>query len=69
MPVLTPRRVFEENVRPAELLLQVYRLLECEAPLTGGSMIKSLRSIVGAAPEEDLILVYNDWAGLGPAGR
>jgi len=60
MPVLTPRRIFEENIRPAELLLQVYRLLECEAPLTEGSMIKSLRSIVGAAPEEDLILVYNE---------
>jgi len=60
MPVLTPRRVFEENIRPAELLLQVYRLLECETPQTEGDLVQALRSVVGAAPDEDLILVYNE---------
>lgn len=58
--ILTPRRILEENIRPAELLLQVYRLLDCEAPQTDGDMVNALRSVVRAAPDEDLILVYNE---------
>ena len=54
-----PRQVFEENIRPAELLLRVYRLLECDTIHTEGDMVAALRSLVQAAPDEDLMLVYN----------
>jgi hypothetical protein len=57
---LTPRRILQENIRPAELLLQVYRLLEYDALQTEGDMINALRTVVRAAPDEDLILVYNE---------
>jgi len=31
--MLSPRQLFEDNIRPAELLLKVYRLLEHDAPV------------------------------------
>ena len=32
--MLSPRQIFEDNIRPAELLLRVYRLLEHDTPNT-----------------------------------
>jgi hypothetical protein len=58
--MLSPRQAFEDNIRPAELLLRVYRLLECDAIQTDGEMITSLRAVVGAVPDEGLMLVYNE---------
>ncbi len=60
-PTLTvrPIQVFQQNIRPAELLLQVYKLLEGEEISTEKDMIDSLRLVVGAKPDEDLMLIYN----------
>ena len=56
----SPRQVFDESIRPAELLVRVYRLLECERIETGGALMDKLRPLVGAAHDEDLLLVAND---------
>lgn len=32
--MLSPRQIFEDNIRPAELLLKVFRLLEHDVPNT-----------------------------------
>lgn len=58
---LSPRQTFVDNMRPAILLLRVYRLLDCnDQILTGGEMIEALRQIVNASADEDLILIYNE---------
>ncbi len=57
---LSPRQAFEDNIRPAELLLRVYRLFERDAEHTDEELLGSLRTLVGAQAEEDLILVYNE---------
>jgi hypothetical protein len=57
---ISPRQAFEDNMRPAELLLRVYRLLDCEALQSEGDLIKSLREIVGASHDEGLMLIYNE---------
>ncbi len=58
--VLSPRQAFEDNIRPAELLLRVYRLFERDTDHTDEELLRSLRTLVGANAEEDLILVYNE---------
>src|SRR5688572_13477915 len=58
--MLSPRQTFEDNIRPAELLLRVYRLLENDAVHTEGDLITSLRTVVGAHGDEELMLVYNE---------
>ncbi len=57
---ISPRQAFEDNMRPAELLLRVYRLLECEAIQSEGDLVKSLREMVGASADEGLMLIYNE---------
>ena len=57
----SPRQIFEDNIRPAELMLRVYRLLDTNDNLyTSGKMVESLRSLVEANADEDLMLVYNE---------
>ena len=46
--MLSPRQAFEDNIRPAELLLRVYRLLENDSVETGGEMVAALRRLLGA---------------------
>ena len=58
--MLSPRQAFEDNIRPAELLLRVYRLLENDAVQTEGDLVTSLRSVVGAKGDEELLLIYNE---------
>ena len=58
--ILSPRQAFEDNIRPAELLLRVYRLFERDTEHTDEELLRSLRTLVGAHAEEDLILVYNE---------
>jgi hypothetical protein len=58
--MLSPRQAFEDNMRPAELLLRVYRLLENDIVQTEGDLIKSLRAVVGACDDEALMVVYNE---------
>ena len=36
--MLSPRQIFEDNIRPADLLLKVFRLLEHDAPQHRGSI-------------------------------
>jgi len=58
--MLSPRQAFEDNMRPAELLLRVYRLLENDALQTTGEMVSSMRKIVGCDDDEALLLLYNE---------
>ena len=44
--MLSPRQILEDNIRPAELLLKVYRLLEHDKPATEGEMVQALRDVV-----------------------
>ena len=59
--MLSPKQTFLDNMRPAQLLLQVYRLLESSENLTvQGDLLDALRDIVGAPADEDLMLIYNE---------
>jgi hypothetical protein len=58
--MLSPRQIFEDNIRPADLLLKVFRLLEHDSPNTETALLKSLREIVKAEDEEGLIVIYNE---------
>jgi hypothetical protein len=58
--MITPRQAFEDNMRPAELLLRVFRLLENDSVLTQGEMISALRTVVGAQGDEELMIIYNE---------
>lgn len=56
----SPRQVFEDTMRPADLLLRVYRLLDCQEIQTEGQLVKSLAGLVQAKRDEELMLIYND---------
>jgi hypothetical protein len=59
--MLSPRQTFEDNMRPAELLLRVYRLLDSNDRIrTDGELLDALREIVQASMNEDLMLIYNE---------
>ena len=58
--MLSPRQIFEDNIRPAELLLKVYRLLEHDKPTTEGEVVQALRDVVQASDDEGLIVIYNE---------
>jgi len=58
--MLSPRQIFEDNIRPAELMLRVYRLLEHDVPPTDGAMVQALRALVQAEADEGLMLIYNE---------
>jgi len=58
--MLSPRQILEDNIRPAELMLKVYRLLEHDKPATEGEMIEALRELVKAESEEGLMLICNE---------
>jgi hypothetical protein len=47
-------------MRPAELLIRVYRLLECESLQSEGDLVKALRQVVGASDDEGLMLIVNE---------
>ena len=57
---LSPRQTFEDNMRPAILLLRVYRLLENDGISSEGETIAALRTLVKASDDEELMLVYNE---------
>jgi len=59
LPGLTPRQVFEDNLRPAELLLKVYKLLECEETHSDHEILTAVRDSLGARTDEGLLLLYN----------
>lgn len=58
---LSPRQTFEDNMRPAHLLVRVYRLLDSNDGITSdGDMVTKLRPVVQAAADEELLLIYNE---------
>src|SRR2546427_5934345 len=57
--MLSPRQIFEDNIRPADLLLKVFRLLEHEAPNTEADLHRALRDLVKADKDEGLMVIYN----------
>jgi hypothetical protein len=58
--MLSPRQIFDDNIRPADLLLKVYRLLEHDAPSADGDLIHALRNLVKADTDEGLMVIYNE---------
>src|ERR1019366_9844445 len=57
--MLTPRQIFEDNIRPADLLLKVFRLLDHDALNTEESLLRSLRDLVKAEKDESLLVISN----------
>lgn len=63
MPSITisPRQTFKDNMRPALLLLDVYRLLDSNDKIhTEGEMVDSLRKLTHASADEDVMLIYHE---------
>jgi hypothetical protein len=59
--MLSPKQTFLDNMRPAQLLLQVYQLLDSnDKILVEGDLVTALRGVVQASAEEDLMLIYNE---------
>src|SRR2546428_3723023 len=58
--MLSPRQIFEDNIRPADLMLKVFRLLEHDAPNTEAELLRSLRELVKADKDEGLTVIYNE---------
>lgn len=56
---VSPRQTFEDNMRPAQLLLRVYRLLESDDIVTDGEIVDALRKVLKTSGDEYLMLVYN----------
>jgi hypothetical protein len=60
----SPRRpldAFQESIRPAELMIQLYRLLESpEGPISTGTLLDKLRVSCAIADDEDLLLLQNE---------
>src|SRR5260370_12058358 len=57
--MLSPRQIFEDNIRPADLLLKVFRLLEHDALSTEEALLGSLRELVKAEKDEILLVISN----------
>src|SRR6476620_4582044 len=57
--MLNSRQIFEDNIRPADLLLKVFRLLEHDAPNTEDALLHSLRGLVKAEEDESLLVISN----------
>jgi hypothetical protein len=57
----SPIQTFNDNIRPAHLMLHIYSLLYTEDTLIdSGEMVEALRVLVKASIDEDLLLVYNE---------
>jgi hypothetical protein len=57
--MLRPRQILEDNIRPADLLLKVFRLLEHDALSTEEALLASLRELVKAEKDEILLVISN----------
>lgn len=56
---MTPKQVFEDSFRMAELLIHVYRLLENDGLKTDGQMVASLRGLLKCEEDEQIQLIVN----------
>jgi len=62
-PIVPTRPIqgFEDNLRPAKLMIDMYRLLDCADEIqTDGDFVDRLRDLVKAAATEDLMVVQNE---------
>jgi hypothetical protein len=57
--MLSPRQIFEDNIRPADLLLKVFRLLEHDDLNPQEALLVSLRELVKAEKDESLLVISN----------
>ncbi len=56
-----PIQTFEDSLRPAKLMLRVYRLLDSNDNIqTDGDFVGKVRTLVSAAASEDLLVVQNE---------
>lgn len=58
---MTPKEVFQDSFRIAELLLYLHRLLENDGLVTKGDLVVGLREMLRTAPNEQLQLVLNSF--------
>jgi hypothetical protein len=56
---MSPKQVFEDSFRMAELLLHVYRLLENDGLKTEGAMVAALRNLLQTEQDEPIQLIVN----------
>jgi len=57
--MLTPKQIFEDNIRPADLLLKVFRLLEHDALNMEEDLLQSLRQLAKAEKDESILVISN----------
>lgn len=61
MATISPRQALEDNLRPADLQLRIYRLLENEEIRTDGALVSSFRAAIGTIPsDEDVMVIANE---------
>jgi len=52
---LRPIHAFDDHIRPAQLMLKLYRLLDSEEPVVDrGDLVDKLRGLVSAGADEDV---------------
>ena len=56
---MTPKQVFDDSFRIAELLIHVYRLLDNDGLKTEGHMIAPLREMLECEQDEQIQLIVN----------
>ena len=57
----SPLQTFQDNIRPAHLMLRVYSLLDTNDHLmTEGELVNALRGVIKAGGSEDVIVIYNE---------
>ena len=56
---MTPKQVFEDSFRMAELLIHVYRLFDNDGLKTEGQMVTSLRGLLECEKDEQIQLIIN----------
>ena len=59
LAAMTPKQVFEDSFRMAELLIHVYRLLDNDGLKTDGQMVTSLRGLLECEKDEQIQLIVN----------
>jgi len=56
---MTPKQVFEDSFRMAELLIHVYRLLDNDGLQTEGNMVTALRGLLECEKDEQVQIIVN----------
>lgn len=57
---LPPITAFDDNLRPAKLLLKLYRLMDAEdVVLREGQLVEQLRGVIGANTSEEILVVHH----------